>query len=106
MANLIAENGGTSIVPCIAPYSESRKYFREECEKFGKFIEIYISTPLEECEKRDVKGLYKLVREGKIKNFTGINDPYEIPENPDIIIDTSKKSILECIDQIFPLIIQ
>jgi sulfate adenylyltransferase len=98
VASLISKHGGISIVPCIAPYNETRQYFRSLCEKEGQFIEIYVSTPLSVCEERDVKGLYKEVRKGKIKNFTGIDDPYEIPTSSDIVIDTTKQSILETID--------
>jgi len=66
---------------------------------FGdSFVEIYVSTPLEECEKRDVKGLYKEARLGRIANFTGISSKYEEPENPDIVVDTSKHSIGECVE--------
>jgi len=100
VASLIAKNGGISIVSCIAPYSETREYFRTMCERWGKFVEIYVSTPLEKCEERDVKGLYRRVREGEIKNFTGITDPYQVPENPDIAIDTSKHTIAETVDLI------
>jgi len=57
--------------------------------KNGHYIEVYMSTPLDVCEKRDVKGLYKKAREGLVQNFTGISDPYEIPKNPDIIIDST-----------------
>merc|ERR1719211_242066 len=62
------------------------------------FFEIYVKTPLAECEKRDVKGLYKKARAGKIKGFTGIDQPYEAPDNPDVIIKTLDKSITESID--------
>lgn len=100
VASLIAKNAGVTIVPCISPYAETRQYFREICQKWGKFVEIYISTPLETCEERDVKGLYQMVRQGEIKNFTGISDPYEIPTDPDLSIDTSKYSIPETVDLI------
>ena len=98
VASLISKNGGICIVPCIAPYNETRKYFREICEKHGKYIEIYVSTTLETCEERDVKGLYKAARNGNIKNFTGIDDPYEIPTNSDIIINTLEHDIRETVD--------
>ena len=98
ISSLIAKNGGISIVPCIAPYSDTRKYFKDICKEWGNFFEIHVATPLEKCEDRDVKGLYKKVRTGEIKNFTGITDPYEIPTNPDITIDTSNYSIPETVD--------
>ena len=65
------------------------------------YIEIFVSTPLEICEKRDTKGLYKKARSGEIKNFTGIHSVYEEPENPDIKIDTSDRDIEECVDYLF-----
>lgn len=105
VSSLIVKNGGIVIVPCISPYAETRKYFRELCEKEGDFYEIYVSTPLEKCEERDVKGLYKKVKLGEIKNFTGIDDPYEIPISPDITIDTSQYNIYETIDIIMKNII-
>jgi sulfate adenylyltransferase len=61
-------------------------------EDVGGFVEIYVDTPLEECEKRDRKGLYAMARAGKIKGFTGIDDPYEVPENPEIVINTLELS--------------
>ena len=64
------------------------------------FIEVYVSTPLEECERRDVKGLYKKARKGDLANFTGVNSPYEVPENPDIVIDTSSGTLDECVDRV------
>ena len=70
--------------------------------KFGGYIEVYISTPLKVCEKRDSKGLYKLAKSGKIKEFTGISDPYEIPKNPDITINSDGKiSPKDLVDIIF-----
>ena len=64
------------------------------------FIEIYVDCPLEVCEERDVKGLYKKAREGKIKNFTGIDSPFEIPKNPEVIVDTANNSLQFCSDQL------
>ncbi|MDH3709739.1 MAG: bifunctional sulfate adenylyltransferase/adenylylsulfate kinase [Cyclobacteriaceae bacterium] len=84
----ITKHGGVAICAPIAPYHSIRKEVRETVEKVGGFVEIYVNTPLEECEKRDRKGLYAKARAGKIKGFTGIDDPYEIPENPEMVIDT------------------
>ncbi|SMO65431.1 adenylyl-sulfate kinase [Fodinibius sediminis] len=70
----------------ISPYREARDFVREMC---GDFVEIHVSTPLEVCEERDVKGLYAKARKGEIDNFTGISDPYEEPENPELTIDTT-----------------
>ena len=92
----IVKNGGIAICAPIAPYQKTRDDVREEIEAFGSFIEVYLSTPLEICEKRDRKGLYKLAREGKIKEFTGISDPYEIPKNPELILNSEDKNVEYC----------
>ncbi|MCZ6554181.1 MAG: bifunctional sulfate adenylyltransferase/adenylylsulfate kinase [SAR324 cluster bacterium] len=89
VANEITKNGGIAICAPIAPYAETRRKVRELVTAHGGFIEIYVSTPLEACEKRDRKGLYAKARAGLIKEFTGISDPYEEPENPEIAIDTT-----------------
>ena len=86
VASEITKNGGVAICAPIAPYEIDRIYNRQLISKFGSYIEVYVNTALEICEERDSKGLYKLARQGKIKNFTGISDPYEKPTNPDIII--------------------
>ncbi len=70
----------------VSPYKEARDFVRGLCDDF---TEIYISTPYEECERRDVKGLYAKARAGEIKNFTGLDDPYEAPDNPELEIDTT-----------------
>ena len=72
--------------------------------KLGGYIEIHISTPLEKCEERDVKGLYKLAREGKLKEFTGISDPYENPSNAELVIDSSGFAPEKLVDKIFSYI--
>jgi sulfate adenylyltransferase len=89
VASEITKNGGIAICAPIAPYTATRRAVREMVEAGGAFVEIHISTPLEECERRDRKGLYKLAREGKIKEFTGISDPYEEPKNAELIVDTT-----------------
>jgi len=89
LAGLLERNGVTVVASLISPYKEARTFVRSQCKQF---IEVYLSTPLEECEKRDPKGLYKKARKGEITQFTGIDDPYEAPENPEIEIDTSKQS--------------
>jgi sulfate adenylyltransferase len=88
VASEITKNGGIAICAPIAPYAATRREVREMIELQGGFIEVHIATPLAECERRDRKGLYKLAREGKLKQFTGIDDPYEAPENPEVSIDT------------------
>ncbi|WP_378943954.1 bifunctional sulfate adenylyltransferase/adenylylsulfate kinase [Paracoccus sp. R86501] len=89
VASEITKNGGIAICAPIAPYTATRRAVREMVEAGGAFVEIHISTPLEECERRDRKGLYKLAREGKIKEFTGISDPYEEPTKAELTVNTT-----------------
>ncbi|MEE8118419.1 MAG: bifunctional sulfate adenylyltransferase/adenylylsulfate kinase [Gammaproteobacteria bacterium] len=88
VASEITKNGGIAICAPIAPYTATRRQVREMIELLGGFIEVHVATPLEVCEERDRKGLYAKAREGIIKEFTGISDPYEAPENAEIVIDT------------------
>jgi len=90
IARTLEKNGLFVVATYISPYREAREKVRSMCTRF---VEIHIATPLEECERRDVKGLYAKARKGEIKQFTGIDDPYEAPENPDLVIDTSKESV-------------
>ena len=99
VAKLFVDAGIITLTAFISPYREDREFVRNLVED-GEFIEIYVKCPLEVCEQRDVKGLYKKARAGIIKNFTGIDDPYEEPENPEIIVETDKESIDECVDKI------
>ncbi|MEE2862315.1 MAG: bifunctional sulfate adenylyltransferase/adenylylsulfate kinase [Pseudomonadota bacterium] len=89
VASEITKNGGIAICAPIAPYTATRRAVREMIEEGGAFVEVHVATPLEECERRDRKGLYKLAREGKIKEFTGISDPYEEPKTPELRLDTT-----------------
>jgi len=100
VASEITKNRGIAICAPIAPYRDVRRQVRDMIEENGAFIEIHVATPLEECERRDRKGLYAKARKGVIKNFTGISDPYDIPESPEIRIDTSSASPVECAQQI------
>jgi sulfate adenylyltransferase len=90
VASEITKNGGIAICAPIAPYAATRRLVREMIEPHGGFIEVHVATPIEVCEQRDRKGLYAKARAGLIKGFTGIDDPYEVPENPEITIDTSE----------------
>ncbi|MCW5318638.1 adenylyl-sulfate kinase [Nostoc sp. KVJ3] len=81
VANLLTRNGVIVLVPVISPYRETRQQIRQQ---IGNFVEVYVNAPLEVCEQRDVKGLYKMFRDGKIKNFTGIDAPYEPSLNPEV----------------------
>lgn len=88
VASEITKNGGVAICAPIAPYAATRRKVRQTIEPVGGFLEVHLSTPLEICEQRDRKGLYAKARAGILKEFTGISDPYEIPENPELRIDT------------------
>src|SRR5438045_3011547 len=98
VCNLLSRNGVICISAAIAPYSEARAWARRE---IGNFVEVYVKCPIDVCRQRDVKGLYKLVDAGKIKNFTGVDDPYEEPEHPEIVIETDKEGIEESVQRIF-----
>ena len=93
VASEITKNGGIAICAPIAPYEKTRAIVREMIETYGAFLEVHVATSLEECERRDRKGLYKLAREGKIKEFTGISDPYEAPKNPEVRLETEGNEI-------------
>ncbi|WP_417524965.1 bifunctional sulfate adenylyltransferase/adenylylsulfate kinase [Marinovum sp.] len=100
VASEITKNGGIAICAPIAPYATTRRAVREDVEQFGAFIEVHVATTLEECERRDRKGLYKLAREGKIKEFTGISDPYDVPENPELRVETENVDVDNCAHQV------
>lgn len=97
LASKLESNGIFVIASFISPYRESREFVRNLC---NNFIEVHVATPIEVCEQRDVKGLYKKAREGEIDNFTGVNDPYEEPLHPEITIDTSNKKAEESISEL------
>ncbi|MAF84231.1 MAG: bifunctional sulfate adenylyltransferase/adenylylsulfate kinase [Gammaproteobacteria bacterium] len=92
VASEICKNGGIAICAPIAPYTSTRRAVREMNEAFGGFVEVHVATSVEVCEQRDRKGLYAKARAGIIKEFTGISDPYEAPENPEVYIDTADLS--------------
>ncbi len=94
LAAVLERNGVSSVVSLISPYREARDRVRELCRRF---IEVHVSTPLAVCESRDVKGLYAKARRGEVRGFTGIDDPYEDPERPDLVIDTSRQSVAESV---------
>ncbi|NUB44398.1 bifunctional sulfate adenylyltransferase/adenylylsulfate kinase [Fertoebacter nigrum] len=100
VASEITKNGGIAICAPIAPYTATRRAVREMIEAYGAFIEVHVATSVEECERRDRKGLYKLAREGKIKEFTGISDPYEAPTKAELVVDTENVSVDHCAHQV------
>lgn len=101
VASEITKNGGIAICAPIAPYTELRREVRQMISQYGGFIEVHVATPLEVCEARDRKGLYAKARAGVVKEFTGISDPYEVPETPELRIDTSRLSVDEAAQQVF-----
>jgi bifunctional enzyme CysN/CysC len=103
VAKLMVEAGLIVIVSFISPFRAERRAARDLFAP-GEFIEVYVNTPIEECEKRDVKGLYAKARRGELKNFTGIDSPYEAPENAELVVDTSKKSPEDCALEVWRLI--
>ena len=100
VASEITKNGGIAICAPIAPYTATRRAVREMIESYGAFIEVHVATSLEDCERRDRKGLYKLAREGKIKEFTGISDPYEAPTKAELVLDTEGVEVDHCAHQV------
>jgi sulfate adenylyltransferase len=100
VASEITKNGGIAICAPIAPYATTRRAVREDVEAFGAFVEVHVATSLEECERRDRKGLYKLAREGKIKEFTGISDPYDVPVSPELSVETENVDVDNCAHQV------
>jgi len=100
VASEITKNGGIALCAPIAPYATTRQAVREEVEQYGAFVEVHVATSIEECERRDRKGLYKLARAGKIKEFTGISDPYDVPENPELRVDTEGTDVDNCAHQV------
>src|SRR2546421_4883388 len=98
VCGLLTRNGVVCISAAIAPYREARDWARRE---IGNFVEVYVKCPLEVCRQRDVKGLYKLVDEGRIKGFTGVDDPYEEQEHPEVVIETDKETVEESVPRIF-----
>jgi adenylylsulfate kinase len=97
LASRLAAHGVTVVASLVSPYRESRDFIRKLCREF---VEIYVATPLEECERRDVKGLYARARRGELRNFTGIDDPYESPENPELTLDTRALSVEQCVAEV------
>lgn len=99
VSKLMVDAGLIVLVSFISPFIRERQMVRQMVEE-GEFVEVFVNTPIDVCEQRDPKGLYKKARAGEIRNFTGIDSPYEAPSNPEISIDTSKKDLPEIIDEL------
>jgi adenylylsulfate kinase len=92
VASRLTRNGAAVLVSAISPYEETRRKARAMVEEFGPFVEIYVAASVEECAKRDVKGLYEKAFAGEIKEFTGVSDPYEAPSTPEVVLNTEEES--------------
>lgn len=106
VASEITKNGGIAICAPIAPYAAIRREVRETISAVGGFVEIHVATPLSECERRDRKGLYAKARAGLVKGFTGIDDPYEVPVNPEMVLDTTALTPDDCAQHILQKLTQ
>ncbi len=95
VASRLTRQGGAVIAAAISPYEATRRAAREMVEEVGMFVEVYVKASVEECAKRDVKGLYEKAFRGEIKEFTGVNDPYEEPSSPELVLDTEAHSAEE-----------
>jgi adenylylsulfate kinase len=106
LCKLLSRNGIISIVCLISPYREFRRYARREININNNFHEVYVKCSLETCIKRDPKGLYKKALSGQIKDLTGLQDPYEEPENPEVIINTEDRALKECVNIILDNVLE
>src|SRR5262249_9913975 len=97
VCGLLTRNGVICISAAISPYREAREWARKEV---GNSVEVYVKCPLEVCRQRDVKGLYKLVDEGKITGFTGVDDPYEEPQHAELVVETDKETVQQSVARI------
>ena len=97
VAKVLTRNDVVVITAAISPYREVRQWCREQ---IGRFVEVYVNCPLSVCEARDTKGLYARARAGEIKQFTGIDDPYEAPENPEVVVHTDRETVEGSIQEI------
>jgi adenylylsulfate kinase len=105
VAELLASNGVQVLVPVIAPYADSREAVRERHQAEGTpYVEVHVATPVEVCSERDVKGLYAKQAAGEISGLTGVDDPYEAPDNPDLRLDTSGRPVAASAAEIHALL--
>ena len=105
VAKLFVDAGLIAMTAFISPYREDRDNARKLMNE-GEFIEVFVRCPLQECERRDPKGIYKKARSGEVGEFTGISAPYEEPENPEIILDTDKMTLEECVEEVLTYLIR
>lgn len=107
VARLLAQNGIVTLVPVIAPYEAARRSVRNQHEEHGvTFVEVYVATPLDVCVTRDVKGLYAEQRAGRLSGLTGVDDPYEEPESPDLLVLTQDQTVAQSVKVVFDRLIE
>lgn len=102
----IARHGGIAICSLIAPYQADRTEMRQRVARYGSFMEIYLSTPLTECERRDPKGLYVRARAGQLLHMTGIDDPYEPPQRPDLELNGARLTVAESVETVIAFLLK
>lgn len=102
----ITKAGGVAVCCPIAPYDQTRREVRAMVEEHGMFVLVHVATPLEECERRDRKGLYAKARRGEIPEFTGISDPYDVPTDAEVVVDTTGRTIDECVDDVYAALVR
>ena len=100
VASRLTRQGGVVIAAAISPYEETRRKARAMVEQWGAFVEVYVKASVDACERRDVKGLYAKARAGELKGFTGVDDPYEEPASPELVLDTEQYDAEECARQV------
>jgi sulfate adenylyltransferase len=102
----VTRHGGIAICTLIAPYAADRAEMRQQVTRYGSFVEIYLSTPLTECERRDPKGLYRKARTGELQHMTGIDDPYEPPTNPEFKLDGAKLGVEQLVERVTAYLVE
>ncbi len=103
VANMLSRNNVIVLATFVSPYRQAR---REARRVIGRFVEVYVRCPVEICMKRDVKGMYKKAQEGKIRHFTGVDDPYEEPEHPELVVDTDKETADACVHKVLQTLVR
>jgi sulfate adenylyltransferase len=106
VASEVARHGGIAICTLIAPYAVDRAEMRQQVTRYGTFVEIYLSTPLGECERRDPKGLYRKARSGELRHMTGIDDPYEAPTKPELKLDGAQLNVEQLVKRVTSYLVE
>lgn len=103
VSRLLSRNNVATLVTFVSPYIAARENARNECTNF---VEVFVDCPVEVCEQRDVKGMYRKAREGIIKDFTGVDDPYEVPPNPELVLNTHKETLEESVVKVLNRLVE